>query len=125
MKTVSIGAFKTDDGIESALKEALKAAEWTKHVKGKVFVKPNLCSKHYIRGAVTSPSVLFHLVSLLRDRAEEVIVGESNGYNYCCNNALEMTGTKKVVEKAGGRIINLSEDEIVTVSYTHLTLPTN
>jgi len=115
MKTIKIGVFKTDDGIESALKEALNAAEWTKHVKGTVFIKPNLCSKHYIQGAVTNPHVLFHLISLLRDRAEEVIVGESNGYNYCCNDALEMTGTKKVVEKAGGRIINLSEDEIVKV----------
>ena len=115
MKTIKIGVFKTDDGIESALKEALKAAEWTKHVKGTVFVKPNLCSKYYIQGAVTSPRILFHLVSLLRDRAEEVIVGESNGYNYCCNDALEMTGAKKVVEKAGGKIINLSEDEIVNV----------
>jgi len=110
-----MGIFRTDDDLESAVREALKAADWTKHVRGKVFIKPNLCSRHYIRGAVTSPRVLFHLVSLLRDRAEEVIVGESNGYNYCCNDALVMTGTKKVVEKAGGRIINLSEDEIVKV----------
>ena len=115
MKIVKIGVFRTDNGIEYALKEALKAAEWTKHVKGKVFIKPNLCSKHYIPGAVTNPKVLFHLVSLLRDRAEEVVVGESNGYNYCCNHALEMTGAKKVVEKAGGKIINLSEDETVKV----------
>lgn len=115
MKTVKIGVIKTDDGIESALKEALKAADWTKNVRGTVFIKPNLCSKYYIRGAVTSPQVLFHLVSLLRDKAEEVIVGESNGYNYCCNDALVMTGTKKVVERAGGTIINLSEDEIVKV----------
>jgi uncharacterized protein (DUF362 family) len=115
MKKTKIGVFRTDNGLESALQEALKAAGWTKLVRGKVFVKPNLCSKHYIPGAVTSPKVLFHLVSLLRDRAEEVVVGESNGYNYCCNDALAMTGAKKAVEKAGGRIINLSEDEIVKV----------
>jgi uncharacterized protein (DUF362 family) len=115
MKTVKIGVFRTDNSLESAMKEALKAAEWTRHVRGKVFIKPNLCSKNYIPGAVTSPQVLFHLVSLLRDRAEEVVVGESNGYNYCCNDALAMTGVKKVVEKAGGTTINLSEDETVNV----------
>ena len=115
MKMVKVGVFRTDNGIEYALKEALKAAEWTKHVKGKVFIKPNLCSKHYIPGAVTNPKVLFHLVSLLRDKAEEVTVGESNGYNYCCNHALAMTGAKKAVEKAGGKTINLSEDETVKV----------
>jgi len=115
MKKVKLGVFRTDDDLESALKEALKAADWTKHVRGKVFIKPNLCSKYYIQGAVTNPDVLFHLVSILRDRAEEVVVGESNGYNYCCNAALTMTGVKKIVEKAGGKTINLSEDETVKV----------
>lgn len=115
MKKVKIGIFRTDDNIEYALKEALKAADWTQHIRGKVFIKPNLCSKHYIQGAVTNPQVLFHLIRILRDRSEEVIVGESNGYNYCCNDALVMTGTKKIVEKAGGKAINLSEDEIVNV----------
>jgi uncharacterized protein (DUF362 family) len=115
MKKLKMGVFRTDDGLESALREALKAADWTKHIRGKVFIKPNLCSKHYIRGAVTNPHLLFNLVSILRDRAEEVVVGESNGYNYCCNDAMAMTGTKKIVEKAGGRTINLSEDEIFKV----------
>ena len=112
MKTAII---RTDNGLEAALKDALKAAEWEKHVKGKVFIKPNLCSKYYIPGAVTSPQVLFHLIGLLRDRAEEVIVGESNGYNYCCTDALAMTGVKETVEKAGGKAVNLSEDETVKV----------
>lgn len=112
---MKIGVFRTDDGLEDALKEALKAAEWDRHIQGKVFLKPNLCSKYYIKGAVTSPQVLFHLVSLLRDHVEEVVVGESNGYNYCCNDALAMTGVKETVEKAGGKTVNLSEDEIVKV----------
>jgi uncharacterized protein (DUF362 family) len=115
MRKLNIGLFRTDDDLESTLKEALKAADWTKHIRGKVFIKPNLCSKHYIRGAVTNPQVLFHLVSILRDQAEEVVVGESNGYNYCCNDALSMTGVKKIVERAGGKTINLSKDEIVNV----------
>jgi uncharacterized protein (DUF362 family) len=115
MRKLNIGLFRTDDDLESTLKEALKAADWTKHIRGKVFIKPNLCSKHYIRGAVTNPQVLFHLVSILRDQAEEVVVGESNGYNYCCNDALSMTGVKKIVERAGGKTINLSKDKIVNV----------
>ncbi|PVX24753.1 MAG: hypothetical protein CW691_06580 [Candidatus Bathyarchaeum sp.] len=115
MKTVNMGIFRTDSGLESALKEALKAADWDKHIRGKVFIKPNLCSKNYIRGAVTNPELLFHLVSFLRDRAEEVVVGESNGYNYCCDDALALTGVKKIVEQAGGTTINLSNDEIVNV----------
>lgn len=110
-----MGIFRTDEGLESALKKALKAADWTKHVRGTVFIKPNLCSKHYIRGAVTNPQLLFHLVNIIRDRATEVIVGESNGYNYCCDTAFAMTDVQKVVEKAGATVINLSNDKIVNV----------
>jgi uncharacterized protein (DUF362 family) len=112
---VKIGVFKTDNGLEDALKEAMKAAEWERHVRGKVFIKPNLCSKNYIPGAVTNPQVLVHLVSLLRDRVDEVIVGESDGYNYCCDDALKMTGVKKLVKKAGGKTVNLSNDKTVKV----------
>ena len=115
MKSVKIGVFRTDDGLESALIKALTAADWDKHIKGKVFIKPNLCSRNYIQGAVTNPQLLFHLVSFLRDRAEEVVVGESNGYNYCCDDAFSLTGVKKIVEKAGGTTINLSNDKIVNV----------
>jgi len=115
LKKVKVGVFRTDNGLESALREALKAADWDRHVRGKVFIKPNLCSKEYIPGAVTNPQVLFHLVSLLRDRVEEVVVGESNGYNYCCDDALKMTGVKEIVKKAGGKTVNLSNDETVKV----------
>jgi len=115
LKKVKVGVFRTDNGLESALREVLKAADWNKHVRGKVFIKPNLCSTEYIPGAVTNPQVLFHLVSLLRDRAEEVVVGESNGYNYCCDDALKMTGVKEIVKKAGGKTVNLSNDETVKV----------
>lgn len=115
MKTAKIGIFKTDENLESALKKALEAVDWTKHIKGKVFIKPNLCSKYYIRGAVTNPKLLYHLVKILRDKTEEVIVGESNGYNYCCDNALALTGVKKIVEKAGAKTINLSNDEIINI----------
>ncbi|MCW4035438.1 MAG: DUF362 domain-containing protein [Candidatus Bathyarchaeota archaeon] len=113
MKTVKVGIFRTDNGLDDALKKALKAADWEKHVQGKVFIKPNLCSKNYIAGAVTTPELLYNVVSLLRDRVEEVIVGESNGYNYCCNDALAMTGVEEIVKKAGGQTINLSNDKIV------------
>ncbi len=115
MKKVKIGIFKTDNDLESALRKALRAADWEKHVHGKVFIKPNLCSKMYIQGAVTNPLLLFHLIRVLRDKATEVVVGESNGYNYCCNDAFSMTGVKKIAKKAGAKIINLSEDEIIKV----------
>ena len=44
MKTVRIGVFKTSDSLEHALRNALNAAEWNRHIQGKVFIKPNLCA---------------------------------------------------------------------------------
>jgi len=112
---VKIGVFRTDDGLKHALRNALNAAEWDKHIRGRVFIKPNLCAKEYIPGAVTNPQTLFHLVGFLRDKVEEVVVGESDGYNYSCDEALIKTGVQKLVNRAGGKTINLSKDETVKV----------
>jgi uncharacterized protein (DUF362 family) len=66
---------------------------------------------------VTDPALLSELVSLLRDVAEEVIVGESDGFNYSCRVAFEKTGIEKAVKAAGGTVINLSEDNVVKVKF--------
>jgi uncharacterized protein (DUF362 family) len=112
---VKVAVFRTHNNLEETVKNALKAADWSKHIRGRVFIKPNICSCEFIPGAVTNPELLFYLVSFLRDKVEEVIVGESNGYNYNCDDALERTGIEDAVRKAGGRTINLSKDRTVKV----------
>jgi len=112
---VKVAVFRTHNNLEEAVRNALKAADWSKHIRGRVFIKPNICSCEFISGAVTSPELLFFLVSFLRDKVAEVIVGESNGYNYNCDDALERTGIEEAVRKAGGRTINLSKDQTVKV----------
>jgi len=79
---VKVAVFRTHSNLEKAVQNALEAADWSKHIKGRVFIKPNICSCEFISGAVTNPELLFYLVSFLRDKVDEVIVGESNGYNY-------------------------------------------
>jgi uncharacterized protein (DUF362 family) len=61
--------------------------------------------------------MLSEVVSLLRDGNSEVIVGESNGFNYPCNTAFEKTGIEAAVKQAGGSVINLSEDKVVRVKF--------
>jgi uncharacterized protein (DUF362 family) len=60
---------------------------------------------------------MHELVGLLRDGNSEVIVGESNGFNYPCQSAFEKTGVEAAVKKAGGSVINLSEDRVVEVKF--------
>jgi uncharacterized protein (DUF362 family) len=118
-KTVTIS--RTRDSISEILKQAVKDAR----VRGKrrIFVKPNLSHPEYVPGVVTSPALTHELVSLLRDEAEEVVVGESDGFNYSCRSAFKKTGMETAVKKAGGTVINLSEDKLVKVKFQSNSSP--
>ncbi len=112
-KTVTISRATND--ISSILKQAVKDAGL--RGKRRIFIKPNLSHPEYVAGVVTDPKLTFELISLLRDGAEEVIVGESDGFNYPCRLAFEKTGMANAVKRAGGTVINLSEDKIVKVQF--------
>ena len=112
-KTVKIHRVKEDTA--EILKEAVKNSAL--HGKQTIFVKPNMSHPEYVPGVVTSPALISELVGLLRDNNSEVIVGESNGFNYPCRGAFEKTGIEEAVKKAGGTVINLSEDEVVKVRF--------
>ena len=51
------------------------------------------------------------------------MVGESNGYNYSCQFAFEKTGLKDAVQKAGGTVVNLSDDEVVKINFRNRNRP--
>ncbi|MGA3059307.1 MAG: DUF362 domain-containing protein [Candidatus Bathyarchaeia archaeon] len=112
-KTVKI--FRANDGISEILKEAVDGSGL--RGKQKIFVKPNMSHPEYLPGVVTCPKLLGKLVGLLRDGASEVVVGESNGFNYPCNSAFEKTGIEAAVKQAGGSVINLSEDKVVKIKF--------
>jgi uncharacterized protein (DUF362 family) len=112
-KTVKIYRAKEDIG--DILKEAVASSGL--RGKSKIFIKPNLSHPEYLPGVVTSPELMQQLVGLLRDGNSEVIVGESNGFNYPCWTAFDKTGVQAAVTAAGGTVINLSEDKVVEVKF--------
>ncbi len=97
------------------LKEAVKTAGL--RGKQRIYVKPNMSHPEYLPGVVTCPELMSEMVGLLRDGNDEVIVGESNGFNYPCRGAFEKTGIEAAVKKAGGSVINLSEDKVIKVNF--------
>jgi len=107
--------FRAEEDISEIVKEAVVNSGL--HGKNKIFIKPNLSHPEYLPGVVTSHELMQQLVGLLRDSNNEVIVGESNGFNYPCWTAFEKTGTEAAVKKAGGTVINLSEDKLVEVKF--------
>ena len=112
-KTVKI--FRAKDDISDIVREAV--ADSGLRGKRTIFVKPNLSHPEYLPGVVTSPELMQQLVGLLRDGNSEVIVGESNGFNYPCWTAFDKTGAEAAVKAAGGTVINLSEDKVVEVKF--------
>jgi uncharacterized protein (DUF362 family) len=114
-KTVKIARVREGEDTDEILREAVRDAGL--RGKRKIFVKPNISHPEYVPGVVTNPALLHELVSLLRDGSEEVVVGESDGYNYSCRVAFEKTGIEKAVKEAGGTVINLSEDKVVKVKF--------
>jgi uncharacterized protein (DUF362 family) len=112
-KTVKI--VRAQEDISDIVKEAV--ANSGLRGKKKIFVKPNLSHPEYLPGVVTSPELMRQLVGLLRDGNSEVIVGESNGFNYPCWTAFDKTGAQAAVKAAGGSVINLSEDKVVKVKF--------
>jgi uncharacterized protein (DUF362 family) len=119
-KTVKIARVQEDT--KEILKEAIKDAGL--RGKRKIFVKPNMSHPEYVPGVVTNPALLRELVGLLRDGSEEVVVGESDGFNYSCRLAFEKTGIGNAVKEAGGTVVNLSEDEVVKVKFPNGPLET-
>lgn len=112
----NVSIYRVKQDINEILKEAVKKLGL--RGKKKIFIKPNLSHPEYLPGVVTSPELTYELIGLLRDGANEVIVGESNGYNYPCRKAFEKTGMEAAVKKAGGTVINLSEDKVVEVKFS-------
>src|SRR4030042_1167095 len=113
MKQSTVEIAQVQGSIAETLEKTLKNFPLKR--KKRIFIKPNICAPKYVLGAVTTPQLLHDLVCLLRDSAEEVIVGESNGYNYPCWEALKGTGIEDIVKKAGATVVNLSEDKLVEV----------
>ncbi len=112
-KTVKI--YRVKEETAEILKESVKNSAL--RGKQRIFVKPNMSHPEYLPGVVTSPALISELVGFLRNGNDEVIVGESNGFNYPCRGAFERTGIELAVKKSGGSVINLSKDKVVKVKF--------
>ncbi len=72
------------DDLQSEIKKSLDFIDWKRQVKKDsiVFVKPNFTYPFYKEGVTTSPKLLRILLEILKDRADRVILGESDGGNH-------------------------------------------
>ena len=98
--------------LEQDLRRSLDFIDWTDAVRSdsRVFIKPNFTYPYYKEGITTSPEVLRALCGILKDRCDQVIIGESDGGNrsYKADDAFKGHGVDEICRDIGVEQVNLS-----------------
>ena len=102
-----------DKDLKGKLLKSLEFINWRKHVKSdsKVFLKLNFTFPRYKEGITTTPEVLKNLLEIVKDRANDVILGKSDGGNhsFTADVAFKGHGMHEICKEAGVEIVNLSK----------------
>ncbi len=98
--------------LEQDLRESLDFIGWADVVRSdsRLFIKPNFTYPYYKEGVTTSPDVLRVLCGILKDRCNQVIIGESDGGNHShrADDAFKGHGMDKICQHIGMEQVNLS-----------------
>jgi len=108
---------KSSFDIRTPLHKCLDEIGWKEIVKegASITVKVNGTHYEYLPGLTTNPELIFEYVSLLRDRAREVVVGESDLQRCSGDLALDGAGIRQAAEKAGAKVVNFSKEKHLEV----------
>ena len=95
------------------IKKSLEFIKWKDKVKSDstVFVKPNFTYPYYKEGVTTSPDLIRSFLEILKDRADTVILGESDGGNhsFTADDAFKGHNMHEICKETGVDLINLSK----------------
>ncbi|UTB33117.1 MAG: DUF362 domain-containing protein [Methanobacterium sp. ERen5] len=101
------------DNLEEDMKKSLEFINWKDTVKSDstVFLKPNFTYPYYKEGITTSPTFLKCFLKILKDRADNVILGESDGGNhsFTADDAFKGHNMKEICKETGVELVNLSK----------------
>lgn len=96
--------------------DILKSLEFIKYKKiikkdDVVFIKPNFTYPFYKEGVTTRPELLREFLKIMKNVADEVILGESDGGNhsYSANDAFHGHGMHEICKDTGVELVNLSK----------------
>lgn len=112
MKRVFISHFKSTDQLPEHMWQAM---DWIGihalcPVGARVFVKPNLTWIEPTPGVTTTPHMLEILIAFLRERTQNIIIGESDGGQNCfaAEESFKKHGIYEIAAKYGVQVVNLS-----------------
>lgn len=99
--------------LKQDIKKSMEFINWKDRVKSDstVFVKPNFTYPYYKEGVTTSPELIKAFLELLKDMADTVILGESDGGNhsFSADDAFKGHDMPKICKDTGVELVNLSK----------------
>jgi uncharacterized protein (DUF362 family) len=112
IKAENFTCYSTDN-LKEDIKKSLEFINWKNQLKtdSKVFVKPNFTFPYYKKGITTSPELLRNLLEIIKDRADNVILGESDGGNrsFRADVAFKGQAMYEICGDTGVELVNLSK----------------
>ncbi len=105
--------------LKTNIKDALEKMNWRRYIKSdtKVFVKPNFALPFFKPGVTTNINIIEVILNILKDRASEVYIGESDGgdESFTAENSLKNHRIPEICKKTGTEMLNLSRLDRVKV----------
>ena len=99
--------------LKDDLFRGLEFVNWKNQVKKEstVFIKPNFTFPYYKEGITTNPELLRNLLGIIKDRANNVILGESDGGNhsFSADDAFKGHNMHEICKETGVDLVNLSK----------------
>lgn len=121
---------RLEDDIRGNLERALGWLDWRNLVpeNSRIFIKPNLTWIEPTPGVTTRPEFIEAVVSVLSERSDRIIIGESDGgyHAFPAEDAFESHGLYALRDRYGVDVVNLSKgscrDVTVEVGGTDVTV---
>jgi uncharacterized protein (DUF362 family) len=89
-----------------------------------VVIKPNVCyPKNLENMVITDLKVLESVIKIMKQRAKNVMVVESDARSGTAEKRLKDTGVMDVIEKCNAKFFNLSHDEVEKHKVSNLSIP--
>ncbi|MCX8170368.1 MAG: DUF362 domain-containing protein, partial [Candidatus Bathyarchaeota archaeon] len=108
-----VSIVRVNDGVQSSVRRAVELLGGLNVPRGaRVVVKPNICFWKNTGGMmITDPRILEAVLSIVREKADKIIVVESDNNSGTAEKRLERSGVMDVIERCGAEFMNLSRDE--------------
>lgn len=106
-----VAIYSYEDNFDSCLEEGLrKTGLYNKiYASDSIIIKINAIYDNSIRGTITSPDLIFSLISALREQVSNVYVVESDINLTDASYRLMSSGLDHIIAKAGGKFVNLAK----------------